>query len=109
MKRKTTRKRGRDSIHYQVHLKSWKALRRHEERFLLEVPLSFEELLNLYYATDGFCEYSGRALITQSWADGHRIARIASTRPRAKWRGTWMGREPSQELHVSQCVQRAVS
>ena len=36
-------------------------------RFLPEVPLSYEEFLNLYYATDGFCEYSGRAFDNTEW------------------------------------------
>ena len=45
-------KLGREMI-YHVHRKISAALGRHKDRFLPEVPLSYEELLNLYYATDG--------------------------------------------------------
>ena len=52
----------------------------------------------LYYATDGFYEYSGRALITQSW-DGHRP--IASTALVQGLRGGERGWDVNQEPRVT--------
>ena len=60
-KRKAKMFKHGTEILYVVHRKIGGALKRHEDRFPLNAPLSFDELLNLYYATDGFCEYSGRA------------------------------------------------
>ena len=57
------------------------------------VPLSSSTMQQM-----AFVNTRGAPLITRRW-DGHRP--IASTRPRATWRGTWMGREPRAKSYMS--------
>ena len=96
-------KLGREMI-YHVHRKISAALGRHKDRFLPEVPLSYEEFLNLYYATDGFCEYSGRAF------DNTKLGRpspdrIDSSKGYVEGNVAWV-RWDVNSAKVSQCVQK---